>query len=167
MTIIRSMVWILSIACSNRIPAPNASCSPNSDPWKSSTWATPMILENNQNKSDSNWKLQYLYTMLMWQLCLIYSKPSKNIYHSLKEEIMTYVKSATNLRVQRVKRSSGRYKFDFRLVDGFLQALLFPPSIKLTRVNVTELLLKLALKTPNHNRALKWICIWMYWGNHS
>ena len=63
--------------------------------------------------------------------------------------------------------SSGRYKFDFRLVDGFLQALLFPPSIKLTRVNVTELLLKLALKTPKHNRALKWICIWMYWGNHS
>lgn len=91
MTIIRSMVWILSIACSNRIPAPNASCSPNSDPWKSSTWATPMILENNQNKSDSNWKLQYLYTMLMWQLCLIYSKPSKNIYHSLKEEIRTAI----------------------------------------------------------------------------
>ena len=44
-----------------------------------------------------------------------------------------------------------KFVSDLRQVGGFLQVLWFPPSIKLTGYDITEILLKVALNTINLN----------------
>jgi len=59
-----------------------------------------------------------------------------------------------------------KFVSDLQMVGGFLQALQFPPPIKLTTTDITEILLTLSLNTinqPNNKtnffRWLMWSCL--------